>query len=105
MKGIRKFSRYILLLLAACLVLSGCNGAAAPAVAEAEETSVTVVGVQETSTAVTEAEETSAAVMEAEEPSGTENEAQSISVAIYPYIPDMELFENVLTRQWSRMWS
>ena len=35
--------------------------------------------------------------------SSTENLEQELSVAIYPYIPDVELFESVLLKEWEKL--
>lgn len=85
--------------LIACLLLSGCSTKSTAATTpETQTSSVETQAVPvETQTPSTEAQ---SLPTEAQMPSA---EIQALSVAVYPYIPDMELFRQVLTRQWEAL--
>ena len=76
MKKPRIFHDCVLILLVLCLALSGCAVSDAGAAAQPSTEPV---------------------------PETTQPPAkpQSISVALYPYVPDMELFQDVLARMWA----
>lgn len=115
----KKLLNSIVLLLAVCLAFSGCIGTTAPETTESQELFVTITDVPdvsaeiaETQAASEEADETHAVPVEAAEtqPScavgeetGNDAGARTISVAVYPYIPDIELFMEILTRQWEAL--
>lgn len=102
MKRNRRLSRCLIWLLTVCLLLSGCGGNAAPAAAEAAETTKAIL--EETAAPETTeviAEETAAPeTAEAMAAEAAAEETNEISVAIYPYIPDKALFRDILVRQW-----
>lgn len=93
MKTEKIFFRCVSILLMVCLLLSGCGAAENTAVVAriSEETVQTTVP-----TETLPATETTAAAVP-EEPK------QEISVAIYPYIPNVELFEELLLQSWKEL--
>lgn len=88
--------RLAAIVLTVCLMLTGC---AAPENTAAAETTA-----ETTTAAETQAAETTAATEAVAAMAETEDDGKlSLSVAIYPYIPDIDLFADVLTRQWAQL--
>lgn len=91
MKRTDSVGRYLFSLLMICLVLCGCVRQGVPALPEITEAAQTETAVP------TISKTTEPALQMAAAPAA---EGQSLSVAVYPYIPDMQLFREILTRQW-----
>lgn len=86
--------RYLMVVLVLCMLLSGCANAAP---AETEATAEPTIATEPVET--TEATEPPQVwdVYRDEEATGT------ITVAMYPWVPDVELFKDVLRQEWAKM--
>lgn len=102
MKTISGYCRMLFSLMLICLVLCGCNRAEAPAIAETT-VSATVETVEIVAPVTAETTEPVAQEAVAPETIAPAVEGSSISVAVYPYIPDVALFREILSRQWGEL--